>query len=226
MFETNKIGQVQGHSNRQSTRRRSSALRGAVAACAVGMAFVGLMAGPQVQAQTVIQWSPTAASTSWTTASNWIGGVAPANNLTGNIASFDQMTYLNTPQNVGINIAGLVFGDGTTATGRAGIYGNNTVNIGASGITMNANAGPAEVNFIIGLGASQTWTNNSSNALVTPATLSSVCVARQAGSPAPKTIANGVAALAAARQLRLQKAPNVASTSAHPAQPASSPNAA
>jgi len=137
--------------------------------------FIGVSAilGACVQplgAQTAIDFSSTASSGSnWNTGANWVGGVAPANDLTTNIARFDQTSYANQP-NAGSSrsIAGLQIGDGTTATAALTISGN-ALSVGASGITMSANAGASTVGVLnttsLILGASQIWTNNSGNLL-------------------------------------------------------------
>ncbi len=136
----------------------------AVAAVAASL----LLAATPAEAQTPIQWSSTAATTDWGTGGNWVGGVAPASDLTTNTAVFDSTSYVNQPNVNSRSIAGLVIGDGATVTSPLNINtGGANLGIGAAGITMNANAGAAGFGSIIGLGASQTWTNNSVNTLST-----------------------------------------------------------
>jgi hypothetical protein len=117
----------------------------------------------------VIDWSSTAATTSWNTGSNWVFGTAPADSLITDIARFNQTSYVNVPTvNADRSINGIQIGDGTTATGPLTISNNNLLYIGSGGITMNANAGPSSLGQYVALGDNQTWTNNSSNALTMP----------------------------------------------------------
>ncbi len=117
-------------------------------------------------------WSATAASASWTTAGNWSGGV-PANDLTTDIALFNQTSYAfqpTAPNNR--QVAGIIIGDGSTATAALDLTVGTTTNrlvLGASGIDMKAAAGAVTVgpgvNRGILLGASQTWNNDSNNSI-------------------------------------------------------------
>jgi hypothetical protein len=109
-------------------------------------------------------WSNTAVSTSWSSGSNWVGGVAPANSLTSDVALFNQTSYVNQPDTGTTSISGITIGDGTTSTAALTISGT-ALSIGSSGITVNANAGATTISAPITLGKFQTWTNNSSNTL-------------------------------------------------------------
>ncbi len=122
-----------------------------------------------------ISWSPTAGNQNWAPSGNWVGGTTPANNITSDIALFNSATYAFDPlaTTTGRSIAGIIIGDGTTAT-KSGFNigtgaGANRLVVGASGIVMNANAGASSIgqatNRGVLLGATQTWTNNSSNNL-------------------------------------------------------------
>ncbi len=113
---------------------------------------------------TTIDWSIAAVDGFWTTGGNWIGGIAPRNDLTLDIARFDQTSYPNQPNAGTTSILGIQIGDGTTSTASLTL-GGTQLTIGTSGINMYANAGPATINSNLTLGANQTWTNNSTNGM-------------------------------------------------------------
>ena len=109
-------------------------------------------------------------STAWATGSNWVGGVAPANDATTDIACFNQTSYTNLPTigNASRSVAGIVIGDGSTATATLTIAsggGTRILTVGASGVDMKANAGAVTISAPVTLGAAQTWQNASSNLL-------------------------------------------------------------
>lgn len=114
-------------------------------------------------------WAPpvvgSGGSTLWANGTNWLGGVAPINDLTTDIARFNQMVYNFQPNADTTSVAGIEIGDGSTATGALTLSGTN-LSIGASGITKFANSGAATISAPITLGADQTWTNNSSSTLL------------------------------------------------------------
>jgi autotransporter-associated beta strand protein len=114
-----------------------------------------------------------ASSSSWTIAGNWVDGI-PVDDLTTDIARFNQASYPNQPSAPNLrSINGLAFGNDSTATAAISmVTGRNTnrLNIGDGGIVLNQQSGAV----IIGsgastegmqLGASQSWTNNSSSLL-------------------------------------------------------------
>jgi len=120
----------------------------------------------------IIDWDGT--TNSWTTPSNWVGGVAPANSLTEDIARFNQEVYAAQP-NAGTNhINGLIFGDGETVTGSLTLSSNNGFAIGSAGVFVHALAGAVTLNNFVRLGADQTWTNNSANTLTVGATVTNL----------------------------------------------------
>lgn len=129
-------------------------------------ALVTAVFGGPVQAATK-DWNPPSAgsggSTAWATGANW-GGTAPVNDLTTDIARFDQTSYNFQPNAGTTSITGIEIGDGTTATAALTLSGTS-LSIGASGITKFANSGTATFSSPIVLGAAQTWTNNSSSTL-------------------------------------------------------------
>src|SRR5258708_2377185 len=128
--------------------------------CRSLVSFCILFTASAVQA-TVIDWSATAGTTSWSTGSNWVGGTAPASSLTTDIARFDKTSYLNQPTSGTRSINGIQIGDGTTATAVLTLT-NTALSIGGSGITMFANAGAATLaGGSVKIGAKQNWGNNS-----------------------------------------------------------------
>jgi len=136
-------------------------------AAAVAFAF---LAAPSAHAQNTLTWNGSTSIT-WTTATNWDGGVAPSNSLTGNITRFNQASYSFAPTLTNnTSIAGFLFDAGNTGSLTLLTGGvANRANIGASGIMMNSGSGAV----IIGggtsqgldLGADQVWTNNSGSLL-------------------------------------------------------------
>lgn len=115
-------------------------------------------------AQTAIDFSATAGSGSnWANNANWVGGVAPADDLTTNLARFNQTSYANQPNAGTRSIAGIVVGDGSTNAAALTITGT-TLSLGSSGILINASTGATTISATnLTLGANQTWTNNSAN---------------------------------------------------------------
>ena len=112
----------------------------------------------------VIDWKPTSGDTVWATGSNWIGETAPFNDLTTDIARFNQTSYAFQPSAGTTSITGIEIGDGTTATAALTLSGT-ALSIGASGITIFANAGAATISSPVTAGAAQIWVNNSANLL-------------------------------------------------------------
>ena len=131
----------------------------------------GAVLVPHARAQTITDWTG-GTSTSWTLAGNWNGGV-PANSLTGNITRFNQTSYSFAPTaSNSRQIAGIIIGNGTTQTPTFTITtgtGTSRLQIGASGIVMNANSGATTIGAATTQGllvaADQSWTNNSSSLL-------------------------------------------------------------
>src|SRR6202040_702666 len=105
--------------------------RGSLAAFALGyVVFTATL----TQSAT-IDWSSTAATNLWALGTNWVGGTAPANSLTTDIARFDQTSYLMQPSSGTTSINGIQIGDGTTATATLTLT-NTALSIGSSGITI------------------------------------------------------------------------------------------
>ena len=118
-------------------------------------------------------WTGTTTGT-WATATNWSSGTAPVNSLTTDTVLFDSVTYAHQPNVASAtSITGITIGDGTTATGALTITETAALSLGASGITINAASGATTFTGSTLIGASQTWTNNSSN-LLTLGTVSNI----------------------------------------------------
>jgi len=122
-------------------------------------------------------WNPpvsgSGGSVTWATGTNWTGGSAPTNDLTTDIARFNQTSYNFQPNYGTTSVNGIIVGDGTTAVGNLTLSGT-TLSIGASGIDIKANAGTVALNNAVKLGASQTWTNNSGSLFTVGATVTNV----------------------------------------------------
>lgn len=125
---------------------------------------------PAMRAQSVIDWKSNAASTAWATGTNWVGDGAPANDLTSNLARFNQTSYTNQPNAGTRSIAGLVIGDGTTVTGALTIAAT-ALTIGSGGITQSASTGSTALPTGVILGANQTWSIASGATLTASSTV-------------------------------------------------------
>ncbi len=109
---------------------------------------------------------------SWPNGANWIGGTAPSST---DIARFNQTSYAIVASSSNSNatgstvsIGGLIFGDGSTATATFQLR-TNSLNIGADGVNMMANAGAVTIlgatSPTLNLTANQVWNNSSTNTL-------------------------------------------------------------
>jgi autotransporter-associated beta strand protein len=125
-------------------------------------------------------WTGTS-NVTWATSTNWLGGIVPGGTAANSdIATFNSATYTNQPTaGSSYFLGGLVFDSGnsggiTITTGT----GLNRLNIGSSGIQMNAGTGAVLIGASgagsqgASITANQSWTNNSSSLL----TLSRVSV--------------------------------------------------
>ena len=112
----------------------------------------------------VIDWKPASGDAVWATGANWIGETAPADDLTTDLARFNQTSYAFQPNAGTRSITGLEIGDGVTATAALTLSGT-ALSLGASGITMFANAGAATITSPLVIAAAQMWTNNSGSLL-------------------------------------------------------------
>ncbi len=111
-------------------------------------------------------------SAAWATAGNW--DTLPADNLTDDIANFNLPTYggnpVYAPYVTARKVYGVTIGSGNGAMVLDTNSSGNRLGIGAGGITMAAGAGALTVGASYNtsgvlVGASQTWTNNSSSLL-------------------------------------------------------------
>ncbi len=122
-----------------------------------------LASATSVQA-TVISWDGDT-SIAWALGDNWGGGVAPADDITTDIARFNLPSYagpLFAPTSGTRSITGIQIG---SASGALTITTSSTgLSLGASGINMEAGAAVSSVAKVIAA-VDQMWTNNSANAL-------------------------------------------------------------
>jgi autotransporter-associated beta strand protein len=95
--------------------------------------------------------------TDFATAANW-GGTAPANNLTGDIGSFNSVLNFQPVLSANRSINGLAFT--TSATGAITLSGTGTLSIGGSGINNASTSGQKSITTALIAGASQSFTNN------------------------------------------------------------------
>lgn len=136
--------------------------------------LVGLGLGLNAPAAVVI-WEGDTSST-FSTGSNWTGDIAPANDLTTDIASFQTGTIINNPNlTASRSIYGLEFLSGTAAWTFTGSGGTRILTIGSGGITSNDDSTQTfnNGNLGIALGANAAFTSNSTGALSFGSTLAS-----------------------------------------------------
>jgi len=110
---------------------------------------------------TVIVWENT--GTTFSTGGNWIGGTAPANSLTSDIGSFEDVTVTNNPQLTGSrSINGLQFTANTGAWTFTGNSGTRTLTLGASGIVNSSSSTQTftGANLALRLGTNLSFTGN------------------------------------------------------------------
>ena len=134
---------------------------------ALATAAFAVLAPAGFSVPSIIDFTATASSSTsnWTQTGSWSGGTVPADDLVTHIARFNQETYNSSPKlPAARSIAGLIIGDGTTATAALTFTGS-ALSIGASGIDMKANAGATTVSTTVALGANQVWNNSSANTL-------------------------------------------------------------
>lgn len=112
-----------------------------------------------------------ATNVTWSTGSNWTGtNPPPANNLTSDIARFNQATYTSQPTaDNARQVAGLEFGSSSGAVNITTQTTFSRLALGSSGVTMESGSAAVSLgtsaNQGVNLGASQTWTNNSASLL-------------------------------------------------------------
>ena len=97
--------------------------------------------------------------TDFATAANW-GGTAPANNITGDIGSFNSVLNFQPVLAANRAINGLAFT--TLATGTVTLSGAGTLTTGTGGINNTSTSGLKSVSTSLILGAAQSFTNNGS----------------------------------------------------------------
>lgn len=125
-----------------------------------------------------------ATDTSFSNNANWSGGLAPADSLTTDLGVFSGAVTANLPQLTASQaITGLSF---STATGGWTFSSNstdNTLAIGASGISSTNTSGTNLVSANLGLGANQTWNVSTGGTLLVTGNITT----GSSGSPANQT---------------------------------------
>jgi autotransporter-associated beta strand protein len=121
---------------------------------AVAPAGVSLALAPAAPTAT-IEWANV--STDWATGSNWVGGTAPADSVTTDIASFGSLNGAAVNPNLAAarSVNGVSFLSGAFSYN---IFGSS-LTIGASGISNAATNGEGFANALR-ISANQAWTNN------------------------------------------------------------------
>lgn len=155
---------------------KSTARLSFLLASAIAIAIAALLATPAAHADT-IDWDGDT-SVTWATGVNWAGDSAPDNLLSGataDIARFNLASYSFQPTATSNgNINGLIMGASSGAITITTTATTNRLNIGNGGnggIVMDAGTGTLDIGTVAGttqgvtLGASQSWTNNSSSLL-------------------------------------------------------------
>lgn len=104
-------------------------------------------------AQAPVTWAN--AGTAFATDANWIGGLAPQNDTTTNVASFGDISVQPSLTSAR-SVAGLVFEGSTTGT----LSGSGLLTLGATGIAVNALAGLTTLSTPLSLAAHQSFTGD------------------------------------------------------------------
>jgi fibronectin-binding autotransporter adhesin len=141
---------------------RSAALNCSARRLLLLLALAGL--STHVLPAAVISWSNTA--TDWATGTNWTGSVAPADDLTTDIANFATATPTFQP-NLGASrsVGGIRFSNGAGAFTLSGT-GSPTLTLGASGISQQDNtAQTIAASLSLALGAAASFQTTSTGAL-------------------------------------------------------------
>ncbi|MBK8857466.1 MAG: autotransporter-associated beta strand repeat-containing protein [Opitutaceae bacterium] len=120
---------------------------------------------PTVRAATIV-WANV--GTTFSTGSNWVGSVAPANSIVTDIGSFQAVSVTANPNlTASRSINGLEFTSGTAGWTFTGSGGTRILTLGTGGIVSNASTTQTFNNAGLGiaLGAATTFTSNSTGAL-------------------------------------------------------------
>lgn len=105
-------------------------------------------------------------SSAWSEDANWVGGTAPANDATSDLAGFVFSSLPSFEPDAGTRaVNGLVIGNGVTAVPAFTISGTD-LTLGDGGILKNSVTSLTTISPDLTLAADQTWTNNSASALV------------------------------------------------------------
>jgi len=125
---------------------------------------VMLMAGATLGGATV-DWAG-GSSSAWSNGDNWVGGVAPANDTSADVARFAFGTAPAFGPDTGTRMVhGVEIGNGVTAVPSFTLSGT-TLTVGAHGIAQLAGAVGTTISSGLALGANQTWSNAAAGALV------------------------------------------------------------
>ncbi len=140
------------------------------------VACLGLLSAgtlPTARAATIV-WANV--GTTFSTGSNWVGGVAPASSIVTDIGSFQAATVTANPNlTANRSINGLEFTSGTAGWTFSGSGGTRILTLGTGGIISNAASTQTFNHASLGLtlGAATTFTSNSTGALTFGSSLAS-----------------------------------------------------
>jgi autotransporter-associated beta strand protein len=137
---------------------------------ALTTAILFSLLGPlPVRAQTTIFWNNSGST--FATGTNWVGGVAPTNNLTSNVGAFTNTTVVSNPiLNASRSVNGLLFAAGTAAwtfsADPAG--GDDVLTLGTGGIVNNSvnTQTFTDADLQIQLGANTTFSGSAGSILI------------------------------------------------------------
>ncbi len=147
---------------RKPDPRQKAVTAAVITVGSVGLVIFAVLSGTLSNAATIV-WANVGST--FSTAANWVGGVAPANNVTSDIGRFQGAVTNNPILTANRSIAGLEFASGTGAwnfsANPAG--GDDTLTLGAAGIVNNSTSTQtfSNADLRLQLGANSTFSGAS-----------------------------------------------------------------
>ncbi len=186
LITRNRISQVSNSRGKNHSNRHA-----AVLVCSAAVIAISAIFGAVATDASTINWSSTAGTAGWETATNWSSDTVPG---VADVAAFDSTSYTNQPilgsdiPNSNASVSGLAFGDGTTAaaaltiaastsseaTSGTTLSGSSTINLAAIG-TQNvgeelAGTGIVSGTVITGITGSQVTISSPTTAVINSGT--------------------------------------------------------
>jgi autotransporter-associated beta strand protein len=115
---------------------------------------IGLLAQALSASAATVVWKDVGFD--WATASNWVSGIAPINNITTDTVQFGTVSSFQPVINTSRSIKGVTF-TGSTATT---LSGSGVLTLGTSGLVNSSTTGSATVFNALALGAASTFNNS------------------------------------------------------------------